>query len=63
MQEGTVNSNSSYFFFYLPQLEVKTMKPWMNNNTTTNAKLIQTLVLVEDGDDGTLLLFTLTTGV
>ena len=35
-------------------MEVKTMEPWTNNNTTTNVKKSRTLILAEDGDDGTL---------
>ena len=39
------------------------MEPRRNNNTTTSAKKIQTLILTEDRDDGTLVHFTLTGGV
>ena len=34
------------------------MEPRTNSNTTTNAKRSQTLMLAEDGDDGTLVFFT-----
>ena len=34
------------------------MEPRTNSNTTTNAKRSQTLMLIEDGDDGTLVFFT-----
>ena len=39
-------------------MEVKTMEPRTNSNTMTNAKRSQTLILAEDGDDGTLVFFT-----
>ena len=34
------------------------MEPRTNSNTMTNAKKIQTLMLVEDGEDQTLVFFT-----
>ena len=34
------------------------MEPRSNNNTTTNAKKTQTLILAEDGNDRTLVFFT-----
>ena len=50
-------------YFFLPQLKVKTMEPRRNNNTITNAKKSQTLILAEDEDDRTLVFSTLTVGV
>ena len=44
----------------LPQLEVKMMEPRRNNNTTTSVKRSQTLILVEDRDDGMFVHLTLT---
>ena len=37
---------------------MKAIDPRMNNNTMTNAKKSQTLILVEDGDDENLVFFT-----
>ena len=34
------------------------MEPQMNSNTTTNLKKSQNLILIEDGDNGTLVFFT-----
>ena len=39
------------------------MEPRTNSNTTTNAKKSQTLILTEDGDDGTLVFSQLSTEV
>ena len=39
------------------------MEPHRINNSTTSVKKSQTLILVEDRDDGTLVRFTLTIGV
>ena len=44
----------------LPQLEVETIEPRRNNNTATSVKRSQTLILAEDGDDGSLVQITLT---
>ena len=63
MQNGNCNYCSFFNYFYLPQLEVKTMEPRRNNNTTTNVKKSQTLILTEDRDEGTLVHFTLIAGV
>ena len=44
----------------LPQLEVKVMEPRRNSSTTTSIKRSQTLILVEDRNDGNFVHFTLT---
>ena len=44
----------------LPQLEVKVMEPRRNSSTTTSIKRSQTLILVEDRDDGMFVHLTLT---